>query len=119
MIFHITTLQEWEKALVKGEYVANSLIEEGFIHCSTLYQTTDTANIFFKGQTGMVILCINEHNLESGIKYESPISEGHHDPDVGTLFPHVYGPINLSAVIKVVKFPPDENGFFSLPNELI
>ena len=118
MILHITTHKEWEKALLKGNYTSPSLKSEGFIHCSTLKQTIDTANIFFKGQTGLALLCIDESKLQSECKYEDPAWGGQHDPSVGKLFPHIYGPINISAVIKVVDFPSNENGSFILPLEL-
>jgi uncharacterized protein (DUF952 family) len=98
---------------------APSLKSEGFIHCSTLIQTVDTANIFFKGQDGLALLCIDETKLKSDCKYEDPTGGGHHDPTVGNLFPHIYGPINISAVIKVVDFPPNESGVFILPKEII
>jgi uncharacterized protein (DUF952 family) len=119
MILHITTHKEWGKARVEGEYIAPSLRSEGFIHCSTLKQTVDTANIFFKGQNGLALLCIDESKLKSEYKYEDPTGGGHHDPSVGKLFPHIYGPINISAVIKVVDFPTDENGLFSLPKDIV
>jgi uncharacterized protein (DUF952 family) len=119
MILHITTHKDWDKAMLEGEYTAPSLISEGFIHCSTPKQTVDTANIFFKGQNGLVLLCIDESKLKSGFKYENPTGGGHHDPSVGNLFPHIYGPINIAAVIKVVNFPANENGSFALPKEII
>ena len=115
MILHITTHKEWEKAKIEGEYIASSLKSEGFIHCSTIGQTADTANIFFKGQHGLALLCIDENKLKSECKYEDPTGGGKHDPVVGKLFPHIYGPINISAVIKAVDFPTNENGFFVLP----
>ena len=119
MIIHITTNKDWEKAKMNGKYSAPSLLSDGFIHCSTIKQTTDTANIFFKGQNGLVLLCINEKKLQSECKYEDPAGGGQHDPNVGNLFPHIYGPINISAVIKILDFPTDENGFFGLPKELL
>jgi uncharacterized protein (DUF952 family) len=118
MILHITTHKDWEKAQISGVYIAPSLYSEGFIHCSTIKQTVDTANIFFKGQNGLVLLCIDENKLEAECKYEDPTGGGKHDPSVGNLFPHVYGPINLSAVIKVVDFQTNENGSFVLPKEI-
>jgi uncharacterized protein (DUF952 family) len=119
MILHITTRKDWENAKLKGEYSAPSLLSEGFIHCSTLKQTVDTANIFFKGQDGLALLCIDEDKLKSECKYEDPTGGGQHDPTVGKLFPHIYGPINISAVIIVVDFPRNEDGFFTLPEEII
>jgi uncharacterized protein (DUF952 family) len=119
MILHITTHKDWEKAQMEGEYSAPSLLSEGFIHCSTLKQTEDTANIFFRRQNGLMLLCIDENKLKAECKYEDPTGGGHHDPDVGKLFPHIYGPINLSAVIKVVDFQANEHGLFILPKEII
>jgi len=118
MILHITTDKEWRKAQVEGEYTAPSLKTDGFIHCSTAMQTIDTANIFFKGQSGLVLLCIDENKLKSECRYEDPAGGGHSYPNLGELFPHVYGPIPISAVIKVVDFPSNENGLFTLPQEL-
>ncbi len=118
MILHITTKKEWEKALLTGEYTSPSLKTEGFIHCSTIKQTTDTANIFFKGQHGLILLCIDENKLESPCKYEDPSGGGKHDPSVGNLFPHIYGPINISAIIKTADFPVNEAGLFVLPQSI-
>lgn len=119
MILHITTKQDWIKANTDGKYTAPSLFTEGFIHCSTVRQAAETANIFFKGQNEVILLCVDESKLESEVKFESPAGKGKHDPSVGNLFPHIYGPLNISAVIKVIDFPPDENGVFSLPQELL
>lgn len=119
MIVHITTYIEWEKAQLEGAYLAPSLNTEGFIHCSSPNQIIDTANLFFKGQHGLVLLCIDETKSTSQCKYEPAAAKGMHDPSLGKLFPHVYGPINLSAVNKVVDFPPDENGLFSLPKDIV
>lgn len=118
MILHITTRHEWEKAQQIGEYTAASLKTDGFIHCSTLKQTVDTANLFYKGQTGLVLLCIDENKLTSKCKYEDPAGSGvdKHDPRSENLFPHIYGQINLVSVVNVVDFPMNEKGLFELPD---
>ena len=118
MILHITTKKDWGKAQTEGKYTAPSLKLDGFIHCSTLKQTVDTANIFFKGQQGLVLLCIDENKLKPECKYENPCGGGKHDPSVGNRFPHIYGSINISAIIKVVDFHANENGLFALSREI-
>jgi uncharacterized protein (DUF952 family) len=50
---------------------------------------------YFKGQTGLVILRIDTERLTSPLKWESP-------PGSDETFPHVYGPVNLDAVVGVV-----------------
>ena len=119
MILHITTYEEWEKAQLEGEFTAPSLKSEGFIHCSTIEQAADTANIFFKGQKGLALLCIDENKLKSECKYENPTTGGKHEPGAGNLFPHIYGTINISALIKAVDYPADENGFYELSREIM
>ncbi len=120
MILHITRKDDWENAKRGGEYIAESLKTDGFIHCSTPKQTAETANLFFKGQKGLVLLCIDEQKLSSTCKYEDPAGPGadQQDPRLDLLFPHIYGPINLASVINVVDFQFNEDGFFELPHEL-
>jgi uncharacterized protein (DUF952 family) len=120
MILHITTKSDWEKAKQNGEYTSASLKSDGFIHCSTLQQTVDTANLFFKGQNGLVLLSIDENKLTSECKYEDPAGNGEdkHDPRFDNLFPHIYGPINIDSIVNIVDFPLNEAGIFELPNEI-
>ena len=116
MIFHITTRKEWETAKVMGTYAAPSLEIEGFIHCSKKVQVLGTTNNYFRGHQDLLLLCIMPEKLQADLKYEDP-SGKHSSNEVG-LFPHVYGPINQEAVLKVVPFPCDSEGEFTLPEAL-
>jgi uncharacterized protein (DUF952 family) len=117
MIFHITHRKDWQAAQAKGEYTADSLQLEGFIHCSTLAQILPVAEKFYKGQGGLVLLMIEPTLLSSTLKWEAP-SGGTPPPSVpiGDQFPHIYGPINLDAVVNVFDFIRDSNGGWSLPS---
>ena len=117
MIFHITSRTAWTEAQAHGEYTAPSLSIEGFIHCSTLSQVLPVAENFYKGQKGLVLLVIDPALLSSALQWELP-SERILHPGVaeGERFPHIYGPVNLNAVVNVVDFEPNENGTFTLPN---
>jgi uncharacterized protein (DUF952 family) len=119
MILHITTHQAWGQAQGEGEYTAPSLASEGFIHCSTIDQVVQTANSFFRGRDGLVLLCMDEKRLTAECRYERPSGAACYDGNRGGLFPHVYGPISLAAVIKAVDFPVSGDGSFSLPVELL
>lgn len=116
IIFHITSKLEWHTAQKSGTYHAKSLASEGFIHCSTKNQIIKTANLFYARRTDLIILCIDAVNLQSEIKYEAA-SGYNSNPRVGALFPHIYGPITIAEVIKVVNFPSG-NGRFYLPNTI-
>lgn len=116
MIFHITSRKDWEAAQAKGEYIAESLKTEGFIHCSTISQVVPVAGLYYKGQNGLILLMIEPALLSSDLKWEAP-SGGTPPPGVpaGDPFPHIYGPINLDAVVKVFDFIRDSNDDWILP----
>lgn len=108
MIYHITSHEAWAAAEDAGQYTADSLESEGFIHCSTIDQVVDVANSFYKGQPGLVLLAIDETELTADVVYE----DSHQN---GVLFPHIYGPLNIEAVLNVIEFPCDQKGIFQLP----
>lgn len=119
MILHITTREAWEQARKQGSYTAASLETEGFIHCSAVSQTTGTANLFFRGQKGLILLVIDETRLGAECRWEDPTgNHGTADTRNTELFPHVYGAVNPEAVLKTVDFPCDDEGSFRLPAEL-
>lgn len=114
MILHIAHRSDWDSAVARGIYAPPSLEAEGFIHCSTIAQIPHTANRFFRGQPGLVVLCIDESRLKAGPKYEPPALEG----TPGDLFPHLYGPLDIDAVVRVIDFPCSTDGTFKLPAAL-
>ena len=119
-ILHLASNDAWLAAAKKGEYRAESLSTEGFIHCSTESQIVDVANAFYHGQHGLVLLLLNPDKLTAELKWEPP---AHPNPEraatIGDeLFPHIYGPLNVEAVTQVIPFEPAPDGSFSLPVEL-
>ena len=116
MIYHLTSPQAWQEARQRGEYRTDSLESEGFIHCSTETQILPVAENFYKGQPGLVLLKINPTLLASELRWEPP-SGGTPPPGVpeGEFFPHVYGPINLDAVVKVYDLETNPDGSYKSP----
>ena len=116
MIFHITSRTAWDEAQKRGDYRAEGYAREGFIHCSTLSQVLPVANNFYKGQRGLILLEIEPTLLSSTLKWEPP-SGGTPPPGVskGDMFPHIYGPINLDAVVRTVELASKPDGTFDLP----
>ena len=94
MIYHVTNRNEWELALKKGFFDEPSLFTEGFIHNSTETQVNGVLERYYKDQTDLLLLHIDETKLVAELKYELA-------PSVNELFPHVFGNINLDAVVQI------------------
>jgi release factor glutamine methyltransferase len=104
MIYHLCPRSDWVSSLKKGEYEADSIFTEGFIHCSKPDQIIDVANRYYQGVPDLVILAIDPEKLASEIRWES----------VGTeYYPHIYGSINLEAVCSVDDISPDSDGTYT------
>lgn len=93
-ILHITRRQDWQAAQAIGSYEADSLRSQGFIHCSTPEQLPRVAETLFRGQDGLVVLTIDATRVNAPIRTEN--LEGGDER-----FPHIYGPLNLDAVVAV------------------
>jgi uncharacterized protein (DUF952 family) len=113
-ILHITPRSQWESAKAIGAaYRADSLDSEGFIHCSRVDQVVAVANRFYAGQTDLVLLVIQSDRLQAPLRYEAAD---------GDEFPHLYGALNLDAVVAAIAlsstdFEAGDEGFV-LPLEL-
>ena len=116
MIYHITSRAAWDEARQRGNYRAESLETEGFIHCSTENQVVPVAEKFYSGQDNLYLLVIEPALLSSDLKWEPP-SGGTPPPGVpeDDLFPHIYGPINLDAVVQVFDLQSNPDGKFNFP----
>ena len=106
VIFHITQRDRWAQANTTGSYTAESLETEGFIHCSTAVQVVNTANKYYRGQQGLLLLVIAPDMLEPELIYENPAYT------TEAWFPHIYGPLNVDAVSATVEIEADVDGLF-------
>jgi uncharacterized protein (DUF952 family) len=107
LIWHIIPRSLWLQAQETGQYRPPSLDAEGFIHCSTPAQVSWVANTFYQGQADLVLLGIDPERLQAELKYDLI--------ETGDRFPHLYGPLNLEAVVQVLEFAPNDQGEFTFP----
>jgi uncharacterized protein (DUF952 family) len=103
-IFHITTSSAWDEARAAGAYEPPSLERQGFIHFSAADQVARVANRAFRGQRDVVLLCVASERLAAVVRHE-------HAEDAGEAFPHLYGPLNLDAVVEVIPIAEGPDGF--------
>ena len=105
MIYHLAEQADWEQARRDGSYTRStrgvSLEEEGFIHASSAEQWPVVRSRFYADVAGpLVLLDIDESGLGSQVVYEVG------DASTGETFPHVYGPIDVEAVVDTTVLPP-------------
>ena len=107
-LYHITSKEEALKAAQAGEYTPAAFEREGFIHCSQAHQVRATLNRIFRGRTDLVLLEIDPAELSCKVVEEN--LEGGAE-----MFPHIYGRLLMSAVVKVHFLPIDGPEFSAIP----
>lgn len=108
MIYHITTKPAWKEAQEKRVYIPATFEQDEFIHCSDHYQVESTANRFYADVPDLIVLEIDPDKLEAELVYEN--LEGG-----AMLFPHLYGFLNLDAVVSSFEFVRKADGRLFLP----
>ncbi len=102
-LYKILPRQDWEAAQAKGIYEGSAVDRrDGFIHLSAAHQVRATARKHFAGEIDLLLISVKEEDLARTLKWE--VSRG------GDLFPHIYGPLPLSAISDVVPLPLAEGG---------
>ena len=101
ILFHFAARRDWADAQTGEHYRAPSLDSEGFIHCATRAQISGVIQRHLRGRTDLVRLTLDASRLEPWLRYDwSAVS--------GDEYPHVYGPIPMTAVIAVELFDPTD-----------
>jgi uncharacterized protein (DUF952 family) len=107
-IYKILSAEMWEKAKQNGVFRGSPIdLSDGFIHFSAADQASETAAKHFAGQSGLVLLYVDTAKLGDALKWEP--SRG------GALFPHLYGNLGFSAVIRVEPLPVGSDGAHKFP----
>lgn len=110
VIYHILPAADWAAAQRAGVYSPASLAAEGFIHCSKVDQVVRSAQLYFAGQQELQRLCIASEKVRAEIRYEDLLGAGQQ-------FPHIYGPLNLDAVVEVSTLAQNHAGEFVLTGD--
>ncbi|MCU0260078.1 MAG: DUF952 domain-containing protein [Ilumatobacteraceae bacterium] len=101
-ITHVALPRDWADAQARGEYRWSTrgvtLEQEGFIHCSLPHQVAGVIERFYDGVDELVLLEIDTSRLAAPVVLEPPA------PGVAEHFPHVYGPIPVTAVVATTPW---------------
>lgn len=106
LIYHLVPTADWAALPSDRPYVPADFEREGFIHCTRGdTQVAIVANRYYRNdRRAWSVLVIDENAVFSEIKYEPGAD--------GVLYPHIYGPLNRSAVIETMPMPRDAAGLF-------
>jgi uncharacterized protein (DUF952 family) len=115
VILHLLTAAAAAATQAQGrrEYVPPTFADDGFIHCTAGDDLMlQVANRFYAGVAEpMVAWTIDEALVRSDVRWEPPMPENPPNYE-GPLFPHIYGPLNLDAVVGGRRLVRDEEGAF-------
>jgi uncharacterized protein (DUF952 family) len=99
---------EWQAAEARGVYHGSSQdAADGFIHFSTAAQIRESADRHRAGQADLVLLTVEPRRLGAALRWEP--ARG------GQLFPHLYGPLPLAAVVEAQSLPLGADGRHVFP----
>jgi uncharacterized protein (DUF952 family) len=84
---------EWDAARATGFYEGSEVDRaDGYIHMSTVDQLAETALRHYSGRSELVLVEVDLEALGPALKWDA--SRG------GALFPHLYGPLPVSAATR-------------------
>ena len=107
-IYKICPREAWQEAERKGRFEGAAIdLADGYIHFSTADQARETAAKHFAGQDDLLLVAVETAALGDALRWE--VSRG------GALFPHLYGPLDMSAVRWVRPLPLGADGSHRFP----
>lgn len=108
IIYKICPADLWRQAEAAGRFDGAPVDHaDGYIHFSTAAQAAETAARHFAGQDGLLLVAVDTGRLGAALKWE--VSRG------GALFPHLYAPLALAAVLWAKPMPLGPDGRHRLP----
>jgi|GEM_PF-300360 len=106
-IYLLMTAEEIASAQAAGTWVSASYEAEGFIHASPVEQLERVANKHYRQKRDVHVVCVRTDLLKSELRWE---------PAAGSLYPHIYGPLNFDAAVATVPTGRNADGTFRIPS---
>lgn len=107
-IFKICSASAWREAERSGVYRGSTDdLRDGFIHFSTASQLAETARKHFFGQNALFLVEVDAEALGAALRWERSRND--------ELFPHLYGELDLGAVIGVRDLHARSDGYHEIP----
>ncbi|OBJ19083.1 glutathione S-transferase [Mycobacterium sp. 1245499.0] len=109
VLVHLCGTEQWARARRLGGIRPEDAGGGAFIHLSTPEQVHLPANRLYRGRGDLVLLHIDPALLAAPVRWEPGVPT---DPE-SMLFPHLYGPLPVAAVVRVTAYPPADDGTFA------
>ena len=107
-IYKICPASAWREAERQGVFRGSADdARDGFIHFSTATQLKETVQKHFAGQTGLFLVEVDADALGDSLRWEPSRRD--------ELFPHLYGELDLGAVLAVLDLPTRRDGGHDIP----
>ena len=107
-IYKICPASAWREAERQGVYRGSADdARDGFIHFSAASQVGETAKKHFFGQTGLFLIEVDADALGDALRWEPSRND--------ELFPHLYGELDLGAVMGVLSMRARSDGYHDIP----
>lgn len=110
LIYKICPETLWREAEANGSFAGAPVdLADGYIHFSTATQARETATKHFAGQSGLLLIAVDDGKLGPALRYEP--SRG------GALFPHLYAPLDPRSARWIAPLPLGEDGNHLFPED--
>ncbi len=109
-LYHLTLAEDWRQAKRQAYYPWSTrgltLEQVGFVHASWLHQVAATYQRFYADAADVVLLALDPRAIATaGVPIRQEPA-----PDTGEMFPHLYGPLPMGAVVLADAYPGDPCG---------
>jgi uncharacterized protein (DUF952 family) len=113
IIYHLAPIEYFHAQPPDRPYVPAEFDRDGFIHCTKGdEQLVIVANRYYRNDDrAFLIVVIDEGLVNAEIKYEPGRD--------GVLYPHLYGALNRTAIVSVLRMPRLPDGAFQFPDHNI
>ncbi len=110
-VYHMLESTSLNEAYRTGYVINPSLKKEGFTHCVKKNQILQIANKYYLKGKDILLIEIDQRKLSYPLRFDYVSS-------YRDFFPHIYGPINITAITRIYKLKRNTQGQYVSATEV-